>query len=231
MHPIARPTLALLTATLLAPQGAAAAPVPTGPDGRLGLADVLHCYGVAQRIADHDPACDDDEDGRVGIADALVWYAIARRVAPQIVSADRDSVLPGVPVRIQIANVSANDPDLSVAATVPGRRIGLDLEFEATGRSELTVRVPIEAGIIDTDIFVRVSTALSSNRLRLRVGCAPGQVDLDGDPANECEYACARSEPPVETCNGLDDDCNRRPRRPALPSRRDRRPCGSGTTE
>ncbi len=37
-------------------------------------------------------------------------------------------------------------------------------------------------------------------------GCEAGFVDLDGDPANGCEYACTPSG--AETCNGLDDDCD-----------------------
>ena len=36
--------------------------------------------------------------------------------------------------------------------------------------------------------------------------CAAGFVDLDGDPATGCEYACTLMG--AETCNGLDDDCN-----------------------
>ncbi|MCB9617074.1 MAG: SUMF1/EgtB/PvdO family nonheme iron enzyme, partial [Sandaracinus sp.] len=41
-----------------------------------------------------------------------------------------------------------------------------------------------------------------------RVGCRAGFVDLDGMPANGCEYACdARG---AEVCNGADDDCDGR---------------------
>ena len=38
--------------------------------------------------------------------------------------------------------------------------------------------------------------------------CFPGFVDLDGDPANGCEYACFRSNGGVESCDGLDNDCD-----------------------
>jgi hypothetical protein len=36
--------------------------------------------------------------------------------------------------------------------------------------------------------------------------CQSGHVDLDGDPANGCEYACSIGGP--EVCNGVDDDCD-----------------------
>jgi hypothetical protein len=38
------------------------------------------------------------------------------------------------------------------------------------------------------------------------VGCAVGWHDLDG--ARGCEYRCTASAPPVEQCNGRDDDCD-----------------------
>jgi hypothetical protein len=38
--------------------------------------------------------------------------------------------------------------------------------------------------------------------------CAPGHANLDGNAANGCEYACPVTPPTVESCNGLDDDCN-----------------------
>ena len=38
--------------------------------------------------------------------------------------------------------------------------------------------------------------------------CKPGFADLDKNPANGCEYTCLVNPPSVESCNGLDDDCN-----------------------
>jgi hypothetical protein len=38
--------------------------------------------------------------------------------------------------------------------------------------------------------------------------CAPGHANLDSDASNGCEYACPVTPPTVESCNGLDDDCN-----------------------
>ena len=38
--------------------------------------------------------------------------------------------------------------------------------------------------------------------------CQPGHANLDGNPANGCEYTCPVSPPTIETCNGKDDDCN-----------------------
>lgn len=37
-----------------------------------------------------------------------------------------------------------------------------------------------------------------------RMGCVPGLVDLDGDPANGCECVIG-----IETCDGTDEDCDR----------------------
>jgi hypothetical protein len=37
--------------------------------------------------------------------------------------------------------------------------------------------------------------------------CLPGFHDLDGDPANGCEYLCIRTNNGVETCDGIDNDC------------------------
>ncbi len=37
--------------------------------------------------------------------------------------------------------------------------------------------------------------------------CAAGFIDLDGDPANGCEYGCVPNGD-AEFCNGIDDDCD-----------------------
>jgi hypothetical protein len=38
--------------------------------------------------------------------------------------------------------------------------------------------------------------------------CDAGFVDLDGDPSNGCEYACAVSNGAEEACDGRDNDCD-----------------------
>ncbi len=38
--------------------------------------------------------------------------------------------------------------------------------------------------------------------------CFAGWWDLDGDPANGCEYFCVPTNGGVEACDGLDNDCN-----------------------
>jgi hypothetical protein len=38
------------------------------------------------------------------------------------------------------------------------------------------------------------------------VDCLPGFVDLDGNPANGCEYGCTPTGP--EQCDGVDNDCD-----------------------
>ena len=40
------------------------------------------------------------------------------------------------------------------------------------------------------------------------VTCLPGFASNDHDASNGCEYACPVTPPTVESCNGLDDDCN-----------------------
>ena len=42
---------------------------------------------------------------------------------------------------------------------------------------------------------------------RIRV-CDPEYVDLDGDPANGCEYACVKTGDGTEICDGKDNDCD-----------------------
>ncbi|MCU0692370.1 MAG: hypothetical protein MUF54_13300, partial [Polyangiaceae bacterium] len=39
-------------------------------------------------------------------------------------------------------------------------------------------------------------------------GCLPGFHNIDGVQANGCEYHCSPANPPTETCNGQDDNCN-----------------------
>ncbi|RMH40294.1 MAG: hypothetical protein D6689_14200 [Deltaproteobacteria bacterium] len=39
------------------------------------------------------------------------------------------------------------------------------------------------------------------------VACEAGYVDVDGDPANGCEYACTPTG--VEVCDGIDNDCDK----------------------
>jgi hypothetical protein len=38
--------------------------------------------------------------------------------------------------------------------------------------------------------------------------CLPSHWDLNGDPADGCEYACALTNGGTETCDGLDNDCD-----------------------
>jgi hypothetical protein len=39
-------------------------------------------------------------------------------------------------------------------------------------------------------------------------GCNPGWYNVDGDPANGCEYACTPTQGGVEVCDGVDNDCD-----------------------
>jgi hypothetical protein len=39
-------------------------------------------------------------------------------------------------------------------------------------------------------------------------GCMAGFVDIDGNPANGCEYPCTPSVPSTEVCDGRDNDCD-----------------------
>jgi hypothetical protein len=38
--------------------------------------------------------------------------------------------------------------------------------------------------------------------------CQPGHIDLDGNPANGCEYTCTPSADPKEICDGKDNNCD-----------------------
>ncbi len=48
--------------------------------------------------------------------------------------------------------------------------------------------------------------ALCTSRMCTRGPCKTGFVDLDGSPANGCEYVCTPDGP--EVCDGKDNDCN-----------------------
>jgi hypothetical protein len=56
-------------------------------------------------------------------------------------------------------------------------------------------------------------------------GCLQGYYDIDGELATGCEYQCTPADPPTETCNGADDDCNGFIDDGVLPGVGD--PCGS----
>lgn len=40
------------------------------------------------------------------------------------------------------------------------------------------------------------------------LSCAPGFENADGDAASGCEYPCTPTEPPLEICDGRDNDCD-----------------------
>ena len=39
-------------------------------------------------------------------------------------------------------------------------------------------------------------------------GCPDGWWEIDGDPANGCEYQCILTNGGVEACDGIDNDCD-----------------------
>ncbi len=53
--------------------------------------------------------------------------------------------------------------------------------------------------------FAHATAECSSSTCAIR-SCDTGYYDLDGNPANGCEYACSYAG--AEVCNGVDDDCN-----------------------
>jgi hypothetical protein len=58
-----------------------------------------------------------------------------------------------------------------------------------------------------TCVFARAVAGCSMGACTI-ASCMPGYYDRDGDVRNGCEYACTPADPPVEVCNGRDDDCN-----------------------
>jgi hypothetical protein len=61
-------------------------------------------------------------------------------------------------------------------------------------------------GSCSTQCLFPNGTPSCVDRACVLVGCNAGYVDVDMDPTNGCEYACIVGG--VETCNGVDDDCD-----------------------
>ena len=55
--------------------------------------------------------------------------------------------------------------------------------------------------------FARASATCVAGTCELGA-CDENFHDLDGADGNGCEYACAPADPPIETCNARDDDCD-----------------------
>jgi hypothetical protein len=67
---------------------------------------------------------------------------------------------------------------------------------------------PLNCGSCGNVCVLADAIAACSNGHCSILACQPGNADLDGDLANGCEYRCPVYPPRMESCNGLDDDCN-----------------------
>ena len=57
------------------------------------------------------------------------------------------------------------------------------------------------------DIYPNASTTCTASTCVFG-GCLNDYYDIDGELLNGCEYHCTLANPPTESCNGVDDDCN-----------------------
>ena len=88
------------------------------------------------------------------------------------------------------------------ATLLPGTSsIALTLEYAPSAVGSDSAAIELYTN--DRDQPVTTVTLLGEG-----VGCAPNTWDIDGDPNNACEYSCVQASPPVEICNGGDDNCD-----------------------
>ncbi len=92
-------------------------------------------------------------------------------------------------------------PALPISILPGGPGLNIDVHYAPLAVGQDTGAIEIHTN--DRDTLLQV-VALSGEA----VGCPPNQWDLDNLPGNGCEYSCTLRNPPVEICNGLDDNCD-----------------------
>ena len=89
------------------------------------------------------------------------------------------------------------------AAIVPGSGAGISFTVQYTPSNVGNDSAAVVLVTNDRDAPMTTLTLIGEG-----VPCAPNQYDINMDPSDGCEYACVRSTPPTEVCNGADDDCD-----------------------
>jgi hypothetical protein len=98
-------------------------------------------------------------------------------------------------------------------STVQSNEICNDLDDNCDGRTDETFNKQTDAfncgtcGTVcsATNATARACTAGACGAV---TACTPGFRDVNGNPADGCEYTCPVYPPIAEQCNGKDDDCN-----------------------
>jgi hypothetical protein len=108
-----------------------------------------------------------------------------------------------------IALTAGSSPELGLArvpalpATIPaGQALSVDVTYAPAAVGQDVGAVELRTSDLDLEVAI-------VNVLGEGVGCPTDRWDVDNDPANGCEYTCTQRVPPVELCNGVDDDCDR----------------------
>jgi len=87
----------------------------------------------------------------------------------------------------------------SLAAGTSSLTFAVRYEPNGIGADSGTIRI-----VTDDRDAPAVDVALSGER----TPCPDNRWDINNDPADGCEYTCTRADPPTETCNDADDDCD-----------------------
>jgi len=107
---------------------------------------------------------------------------------------------------IQFTSGSSPDFQLSTSLSLPttlapNQSVQVDLQYSPSTVGPDNAALEMISSDEDNPVLIRNIFGQASD-------CQAGTWDLDGDPANGCEYACVLATPPVEICNQQDDDCD-----------------------
>jgi len=147
--------------------------------------DVMHCGQCGNRCEapNASPRC---EDGVCGFVCAPGWNDVDGDAAN---GCEIQCVITNGGV--EICDYADNDCDTDVDE-------GFDLDFDPDNCGECG-RVCALPGVAEHRCEIGDC---------LTVRCAPGFQDLNGEPADGCEYPCMAVAEDQEFCNGFDDDCD-----------------------
>ena len=114
------------------------------------------------------------------------------------------------PLRIDAIEMSIGSSQDFTLLDVPDMPVVLQTAADVI---QVTVRY-LPPAVGDDSGAVRIDSSDLDNPSRLialqgeGIGCAEGHWDINGDPADGCEYACTLTNGGVEACDTIDNDCD-----------------------
>ncbi len=94
-----------------------------------------------------------------------------------------------------------NLPQLPATVQNSGQPLSFVLQYAPPAEGADSVALKIDSSDLD-------NPSLMLTVLGNAIGCPNGFWDIDGDPANGCEYACVQTNGAVEACDYIDNDCD-----------------------